>query len=296
MYDELGDRMKEYESLTESRLMPLLPTLARVDGRSFHTFTRGMERPYDPRMAQAMIAHMSILFAHARLIGWRIDNPCAGLRLVTPPPRDRQASWAEVDALLSAAERLGQPGLALAIRLALYQGQRQTDVRMARRGDFALIPVMWPGISEPRPGWVWSLRQSKRGRRVQMQVHAECIPGLRLALADTGSADAPLGADAALIRDGATGQELSEDLFSRRFAAIRAEAARALPSVAGLQFRDLRRTFAMLARQAGITDADVADTLGNTAARSNLLRQTYMPAQLTTTSRAIAAVQRPKGD
>lgn len=55
MKDKLGDRMKEYEALTESRLMPLLPTLARVDGRSFHTFTRGMERPYDPRMAQAMV-------------------------------------------------------------------------------------------------------------------------------------------------------------------------------------------------------------------------------------------------
>lgn len=47
--------MKEYESMTETRLMPLLPTFARVDGRSFHTFTRGMERPYDPRMAQAMV-------------------------------------------------------------------------------------------------------------------------------------------------------------------------------------------------------------------------------------------------
>lgn len=55
MKDKLGDRMKEYEALTESRLMPLLPTLARVDGRSFHTFTRGMERPYDPRMARAMV-------------------------------------------------------------------------------------------------------------------------------------------------------------------------------------------------------------------------------------------------
>ena len=46
--------MKEYEGMTETRLMPLLPTFARVDGRAFHSFTRGMKRPYDERMSTAM--------------------------------------------------------------------------------------------------------------------------------------------------------------------------------------------------------------------------------------------------
>lgn len=57
MSDELGDRMKLYE-LAEAgrRLMPLLPILARIDGRAFHAFTRGMERPYDPAFSEAMIA------------------------------------------------------------------------------------------------------------------------------------------------------------------------------------------------------------------------------------------------
>lgn len=55
MNDDMGDRMKEYDSATEVRLMPLLPTFARVDGRAFHTFTKGMNRPYDDRMASAMI-------------------------------------------------------------------------------------------------------------------------------------------------------------------------------------------------------------------------------------------------
>lgn len=46
--DALGDRLKAYEAAeTERRLMPLLPALARVDGRAFHTFTRGMDRPFD---------------------------------------------------------------------------------------------------------------------------------------------------------------------------------------------------------------------------------------------------------
>ena len=56
MKDSLGDRMKQYEGQAcGHRLMPLLPTLARVDGRAFHSFTRGMERPFDPRMSDAML-------------------------------------------------------------------------------------------------------------------------------------------------------------------------------------------------------------------------------------------------
>lgn len=59
--DEFGDRMKEYESLSESRLMPLLPTFARVDGRSFHSFTKGMARPYDGKFSEAMIRTAKLL-------------------------------------------------------------------------------------------------------------------------------------------------------------------------------------------------------------------------------------------
>lgn len=55
--DALGDRMKLYEFAEAGRrLMPLLPILARVDGRSFSRFTRGMDRPFDGRMSAAMVA------------------------------------------------------------------------------------------------------------------------------------------------------------------------------------------------------------------------------------------------
>lgn len=53
--------MKMYEGLTEVRLMPCLPTLARVDGRAFSSFTRGMRRPYDERMSECMIGTLSDL-------------------------------------------------------------------------------------------------------------------------------------------------------------------------------------------------------------------------------------------
>ncbi len=53
--DKFGDRMKAYEKQFEQKLMPMLPVYARLDGRSFSSFTRGMKRPYDERLSQTMI-------------------------------------------------------------------------------------------------------------------------------------------------------------------------------------------------------------------------------------------------
>jgi Uncharacterized conserved protein len=56
MNDALGDRMKMYEMAEAGRhFMPLLPILARIDGRCFSGFTRGMARPFDPLMSAAMV-------------------------------------------------------------------------------------------------------------------------------------------------------------------------------------------------------------------------------------------------
>ncbi len=55
--DPLGDRMKEYEMAEAGRrALPGLPTLARLDGKAFHTFTKGLERPYDARLHALMDA------------------------------------------------------------------------------------------------------------------------------------------------------------------------------------------------------------------------------------------------
>lgn len=68
--DEFGDRMKAYEAEQTARsLDPRLPIYARIDGRSFSTFTRGMERPFDRRMSAAMVETTKRLVrdTHARL-------------------------------------------------------------------------------------------------------------------------------------------------------------------------------------------------------------------------------------
>lgn len=68
--DSLGDRMKSYEAHeTARRFLPLQPVYARIDGRSFSAFTRGMDRPYDQRMSDAMIgaAKGMVEHTHARI-------------------------------------------------------------------------------------------------------------------------------------------------------------------------------------------------------------------------------------
>lgn len=55
MCDSMGDRLKRYEMAEAGRyMMDGLYTIARLDGRAFHTFTRGMERPFDKRLQQCM--------------------------------------------------------------------------------------------------------------------------------------------------------------------------------------------------------------------------------------------------
>lgn len=52
----LGDRMKLYEKMEAGRrCMPRLPICARIDGRGFSRFTKGMKRPYDPALSEMMI-------------------------------------------------------------------------------------------------------------------------------------------------------------------------------------------------------------------------------------------------
>ncbi len=53
----LGDRMKGYERTETGRcFLPLLPVCARIDGKGFSRWTDGLERPYDARLSELMVA------------------------------------------------------------------------------------------------------------------------------------------------------------------------------------------------------------------------------------------------
>lgn len=54
MKDSLGDRMKGYESVSDYRLVKRTPVIIRIDGKAFHTFTRGFNKPFDEYFMRAM--------------------------------------------------------------------------------------------------------------------------------------------------------------------------------------------------------------------------------------------------
>lgn len=67
--DEFGNRMKAYEAVeTARRLDVRLPIYARIDGRSFSRFTRGMDRPFDVRMTRAMVETTKYLVGETHAI------------------------------------------------------------------------------------------------------------------------------------------------------------------------------------------------------------------------------------
>ena len=62
MNDQLGARMKEfYEQIPKTRLMRRTPVAIRIDGKAFHTFTKGFRKPFDAVLTSAMQETMKYL-------------------------------------------------------------------------------------------------------------------------------------------------------------------------------------------------------------------------------------------
>jgi len=62
IHDELGTRMKEfYESVPKTKLMRRTPVAIRIDGKAFHTFTRGFSKPFDDVLINTMQDTMKYL-------------------------------------------------------------------------------------------------------------------------------------------------------------------------------------------------------------------------------------------
>lgn len=63
--DSLGDRMKNnYENRAKTYLVRRMPVIIRLDGKAFHTFTKGFSRPYDTVFHTAMNDTLQYLCEH----------------------------------------------------------------------------------------------------------------------------------------------------------------------------------------------------------------------------------------
>lgn len=69
-FDKFGDKLKAQEQIEAGRKADKTkPLMCRLDGKSFHTFTKGLARPYDVRLSQLMIdtAKYLVKQTHAKL-------------------------------------------------------------------------------------------------------------------------------------------------------------------------------------------------------------------------------------
>lgn len=53
-FNVLGDICKKYEKIKTDTLIQGIPVLCRLDGRAFHTFTKGLNRPFDENLTTCM--------------------------------------------------------------------------------------------------------------------------------------------------------------------------------------------------------------------------------------------------
>ena len=60
-YGSLDIRMKKYEYVTRTYLVRRTPVIIRLDGKAFHTFTRGFKKPFDEVLVNAMQKTMKYL-------------------------------------------------------------------------------------------------------------------------------------------------------------------------------------------------------------------------------------------
>lgn len=55
VHDDLGKRMKEfYEQVPKTKLVRRMPVAIRIDGKAFHTFTKGFKKPFDDLLMDTM--------------------------------------------------------------------------------------------------------------------------------------------------------------------------------------------------------------------------------------------------
>lgn len=240
-----------------------------------HQWASDLSDEHTPTMACALIAAMSVLMTTAELIGWRPENsnPCRNLGLAATNPRDRVATWAEIDALTARALEVGSPSLATAIMIGVLTGQRQSDILFADRAEF-------------QRGH-WRLIRRKRKTAGVILLHDELRPLIAAQLWRTRRVRA-----GELIINEATCQPYKPDTFQRKFARLRNACAVDLPEIHTLVFRDLRRTFATFARDAGADALAIGHALGNTVGRSDHLTRTYIPPRDDRVAAVIQAVTR----
>ncbi len=93
MRDDLGDRMKaNYEDRARHYLTRRMPVIVRLDGKAFHTLTRGMDKPFDAAFMNAMC-----------LAAWDVADEMQGCKAVYVQSDEASFLLTDYDSLTTGA-------------------------------------------------------------------------------------------------------------------------------------------------------------------------------------------------
>lgn len=211
---------------------------------------------------------------------WRLtgENPCHKLNLPTADARIRVAIEAEIRALDGAAEALGLWSVVDAVYLALFSGQRQTDVLLLADP----FGSNRSAADRAAAGEPIRLRQKKTGAVVAVF----CAPPLvaRLAQMEERRRARAVVRDELLVDERSGAPFVSRSQFDKRWREVRdlaiaGDAARGLepcPSLNTLTFRDLRDTAVTWLFRAGANYPEIGSITGHSPATIITILKHYL--------------------
>jgi len=241
--------------------------VAVIDKPAVKAMFEYMRKARSLAMARGAIMVLSAAWTWGTMsTDWRLKaNPCHDLDLPLPPPRVRIATDAEIRALVAAADALAMPSIGDAVFLGLLSGQRQGDILALvepRDRNRSLVDVMAAGEA-------FVVEQAKTRAKVSIFAVPQLIARMRLA--DDRRRARKVIPEAIVVCE-ATGQAWGASNFRHRYADVRALAVAGsnehglppCPSVATLNFQDLRDTAITWLARSGCTIPEIASISGHT--------------------------------
>lgn len=185
--------MKAYEAVETSRVLErALPIYARIDGRSFSRFTRGMHRPFDERMTAAMVGTMKHIVSatHAR-IGYAQSDEIS-LVWLCDTPESEPLFGGKVHKLTSVLASMAAASFGYEIRRAFDEADASALLAALPHFDCRVFSL--PSKAEAANALLWRAMDARKNavsmatRSVysSKQMHGKDQAAMRAMLADKG--------------------------------------------------------------------------------------------------------------
>lgn len=217
-------------------------------------------------MARHTVRVLSSLYAFGRLTidGFPEINPAARQKMRTGKKGGRIWEPHELDAMVAAADQLGLHSIGTAITLNHWIGQREGDVltmpRSAYRNGEIVLEQHKTGVWAPLPvdliAHLTERLEAEFARQSERRI--EALPERPILICEL------------------TGKAWNEFTFRHKMIEIRADAAKAVPSCAGLQFQHLRHTAVVRLAEAECTDEIVSAITGHSLVQIKSILEHYL--------------------